>query len=176
MNERIQNPRATTKDFAPHCASITIEKQLINHVIGANWCNITNFQKRYNCCITLNKNNEFNIVGRSKEGVEECINNIKLLIKVPNKDTIYEGIVKKVQPNFALVEFMEGSKVGILKKDEVDWVRIDDLTTVLSVGNIIEVKVIDIIDNHKFNLSHKVLIKNTNKTVEEDNSIIPDNI
>lgn len=171
MNSAILSHRPTPKSFAPHCTSIDIEKPQINYMINNNWGNVLNIQKKHNCCITINKKT-LNIIGKSKKSTEDCVSDIMLLIKLPSKDETYEGIVKKVQPNFALVEFMSGSKTGILKKEDVDWCKIDDLTKILFIGNIITVKVIEIQDNNKFVLSHKILIKNWT----EQNKSILDNI
>ena len=170
MNDEMLNSRPTPKIFAPHCASINIENSQ-SYNITNNLNNILSLQKKHNCCIVINKK-DLNIIGKSKKSMEDCINDVMSLIKLPNKDEIYEGIVKRVQANFALVEFMNGSKTGILKKEDVDWCKINDLTKILFIGNIVSVKIIEILDNNKFILSHKVLIKNEK---EHDNSI-PDNI
>ena len=105
------------------------------------------------------------------------------LITMPEVGETFNGIVKKVLPNYSLVEFTNG-KVGILKKEEVDWCKINDLTSILLVGDSISVKLIEIVNNSKFILSHKVLLNNNQNNTEENNKTyqnqntynLPDNI
>ena len=81
----------------------------------------------------------------------------------------------------AYIEFLPG-KIGILKVNDLDWCHVDDMQTVLHVGDIIDVKLMERQGINKFVLSHKVLLKNpaekvkNEKNEENFESRIPDNI
>ena len=67
-----------------------------------------------------------------------------------------------------------------MKVNDLDWCHVDDMQTVLHVGDIIDVKLMERQGINKFVLSHKVLLKNPteNCSKEKENvqSRIPDNI
>ena len=73
---------------------------------------------------------------------------------------------------------------GDLKNAWKYWCKINDLTSILLVGDSISVKLIEIINNSKFILSHKVLLNNNQNNTEENNKTyqnqntynLPDNI
>ena len=150
--------RNEPKDFAPHSKKIELDKNKILILCSNNLSNVQLLKKKYNCCITIN-DNTVSIVSKNKKCLDECIENMLNITTMPLIGDVFNGVVKKVQNNYSLIEFMNG-KVGILKKEDVDWCRITDLTSILFAGDLISVKVMEIINNSKFILSHKILIEN----------------
>ncbi len=76
----------------------------------------------------------------------------------PEIGQVYQGKIKAILDFGAFVEFLPG-KDGLLHISEIMWERVNDIHKVLSVGQEIEVKLIDIDSNTgKFRLSRKVLL------------------
>ena len=120
-----------------------------------------------------------NIYSKNRESLKACREKVNNFITVPTPGDVYEGTVKTVQQYLAYIEFLPG-KIGILKVNDLDWCHVDDMQTVLHVGDIIDVKLMERQGINKFVLSHKVLLKNPteNCSKEKENvqSRIPDNI
>ena len=167
----ISKPRKDTKDFAPHYTKIIVDKKMLGLVIGSGGSNLQNLQKEFNCTININSN-VINIISKNKVSLDNCVNRINAITVVPDKDSIYDGIVKKVQENSALVEFLEG-KTGVLKKEELDLCRVDDLTKILLVGDRINVKILEIQENGRYLLSHRVLLLSNNNSCKDNFNNIP---
>ncbi len=76
----------------------------------------------------------------------------------PEIGQVYQGKIKAILDFGAFVEFLPG-KDGLLHISEIMWERVNDIHKVLSVGQEIEVKLIDIDSRTgKFRLSRKVLL------------------
>ena len=123
---------------------------------------IQRIQRETNSVINISETREYGdvrIFSSNKQGLEEAKKRISDLLVVPDTDTTYDGTVKEVLTDRALVEFLPG-KVGMLRSYEVDIVEINDLTKVLNVGDSIEVKVVRILDHDRYLLSHRVLLPN----------------
>ena len=71
---------------------------------------------------------------------------------------IYKGKVVSIQPFGAFVELLPG-KDGLLHISEIDKKRINKVEDVLALGDIVEVKVVEIDNNGKVRLSRKALLK-----------------
>ena len=89
---------------------------------------------------------------------------IKGICAVPEVGEVYDAKVKSLMPYGAFVEFMPG-KDGLLHISEIDWQRYESMDGVLTEGQIVKVKLIDIDKKTgKMKLSRKVLIPKPEKT------------
>ena len=182
MNSAIAIPREHTKDFAPCFDVFQVQKAAIGQIIGVGGCNIQNIMRETNSFIYIEEKNNIgtvNIYSKNRESLKACREKVNNFITVPTPGDVYEGTVKTVQQYLAYIEFLPG-KIGILKVNDLDWCHVDDMQTVLHVGDIIDVKLMERQGINKFVLSHKVLLRNTaenyGKEKENVQSRIPDNI
>lgn len=83
----------------------------------------------------------------------------------PEAGKNYNGKVVKITDFGAFVEFLPGNQ-GLLHISQVDTKRIDKVTDVLKEGDIIRVKLLSI-ENGKFSLSRKALLKEKEEPKEE---------
>ncbi len=77
--------------------------------------------------------------------------------KEPEVGQVYKGKVKAIVNFGAFVEFLPG-RDGLLHISEIMWDRVDDINQILSVGEDIDVKLLDIDRNGRYKLSRKVLL------------------
>ena len=83
---------------------------------------------------------------------------IKLITTEPEVGEIYEGTVKTITEFGAFVEFLPNTD-GLLHVSEIAYRRIEDVNEVLSVGDKIKVKLIEIDEKTgKYRLSHRALL------------------
>ena len=72
-------------------------------------------------------------------------------------DKEYEGTVKRSMPFGAFVEILPG-KEGLLHVSELDYHRVENVEDVVSEGDKVAVKVLDIDNSGKIRLSRKALL------------------
>ena len=83
---------------------------------------------------------------------------IKAIIVVPELNEVYKGKVKSLVPFGAFVEILPG-KEGLLHISEIEWKRVENVEDVLSEGQEIEVKLIEVDEKTgKLRLSRKALL------------------
>lgn len=164
MNSCLTQPRAKTKDFAPSCKVLTVSKNMVGAIIGPNGKMIQNIQRSTGAILNVFEKDNHGIVkifGYNSKIVEAAEGEISAIVNQPMLNEVYDGVVQSVLNYGAFVEFLPG-KVGLLRTNDVDIVKIDDLPSVLKVGDMISVMLIEILPDNKYGLSHKVLINKDN--------------
>ncbi len=161
MNQTITEPREDYKPHVPRIEKISIPKEFIGAIIGPGGKIIQEMQRETNTVIVIEEIGDFGVIdiaSDDKEGIEAAKRRIKAIIAIPEIGEVYLGTVKNIVPFGAFVEIMPG-KEGLLHISEIDWKRIEKVEDVLSTGQKVEVKLLDI-DNKtgKLKLSRKALI------------------
>lgn len=169
--ETISEPREDFKPHAPKIERITVNGDMIGAIIGPGGKVIQGIQKETGATIVIQEINgkgEVTISASNAESLNAAMSAIENIIAVPEIGKVYKGIVKGIKEFGAFIEIMPG-KQGLLHISEIDTKRIDDINTVLKMGQEIEVKLIDI-DKKKgnFKLSRKILLRNENEEKHEE--------
>ncbi len=160
MNKTISRPRPDLKPNTPRIESITIDEKDIGLIIGPGGKVIQEMQKNTNTIITIENENGLGLVkisASNKESIDLAKAQIESIIVKPEIGQVYNGKVKAILDFGAFVEFLPG-KDGLLHISEVMWDRVDDINTVLKIGEYVDVKLLDIDRNGRFKLSRKVLM------------------
>lgn len=170
MMKVISEPRTDYKSFVPRIVQTQIPREFIGAMIGPGGKHIQELQRETGTTISIEEVGEFGIIdvmANSKEAMDTVLNRIKAIVAIVEVGEVYEGKVKTLQPYGAFVEILPG-KEGLLHISEVAWSRIEDVSTVLKVGDIIKVKLLDVDKKTgKYKLSHKVLIPRPEKDNEQ---------
>ncbi|MDD2344553.1 MAG: polyribonucleotide nucleotidyltransferase [Bacteroidales bacterium] len=166
----ISEPRTDYKSFVPRIVKTQIPREFIGAMIGPGGKHIQELQRETGTTISIEEVGEFGVIdvmANSKEAMDTVLNRIKAIVAIVEVGEVYEGKVKTLQPYGAFVEILPG-KEGLLHISEVAWSRIEDISTVLKVGDIIKVKLLDVDKKTgKYKLSHKVLIPRPEKDSEQ---------
>ena len=108
------------------------------------------------------------VFATNKDSIDAAMARIKGIIAVPEVDTVYDGVVKSIQPYGAFVEIMPG-KDGLLHISEIEWRRLDKVEEVLKEGDEIQVKLIGIEPGSgKLKLSRRALLPKPEGFVEPE--------
>lgn len=166
----ISEPRTDYKSFVPRIVKTQIPREFIGAMIGPGGKHIQELQRETGTTISIEEVGEFGVIdvmANSKEAMDTVMNRIKSIVAIVEVGEVYDGKVKTLQPYGAFVEILPG-KEGLLHISEVAWSRIEDISTVLKVGDIIKVKLLDVDKKTgKYKLSHKVLIPRPEKDSEQ---------
>ncbi len=161
MAETISEPRENLKPHAPRISQITIPKDMIGAIIGPGGKVIQEIQKETGTTIIVEEIDDKGIVdifADNEEAINEALKRIKSIVAVPEIGAVYKGKVKTIVPFGAFVEIMPG-KDGLLHISEIEWRRLKTVDEVLSEGDEVEVKLIDVDKRTgKVKLSRKILL------------------
>jgi polyribonucleotide nucleotidyltransferase len=160
MDKAIAKPNDDLKPHAPRMVEIIIDKSFIGAVIGPGGKIIQEIQAKTNTIINIEEVGDKGIVtiaSTDAEGLKAAKASIDRITFTPSVGEIYEAEVESIMPYGAFVKFFGVS--GLLHVSELDHKRIDDVSTVLKVGEKIKVKIIGTDPKTgKLRLSHKVLL------------------
>ncbi len=162
LKEAIAQPREDYKPHVPRVEKIMIDSEFIGAVIGPGGKVIQAMQKETGTTITISEvgnQGEVLIYGPNKESIDNAVKRVKGIIAVPEPGEVYEATVKSIMPYGAFVEFLPG-KEGLLHISEISYKRLESMEGVMSVGDIIKVKLLDVDKKTgKFKLSRKALLE-----------------
>ena len=159
--EVISGPREDYKSNVPRIVKMVIPKDMIGPVIGPGGKIIQQIQADTKATIAIEEVGDFGhieISAPDKDAIEAAIARIRAIVAIPEVGEIYKGKVKSIVQFGAFVEIMPG-KEGLLHVSEIDWKRIENPEDVLKVGDIIEVKLLEVDQRSgKLKLSRKALL------------------
>jgi polyribonucleotide nucleotidyltransferase len=162
MNKVISAPAEDLKPHAPRMVEVVIDKSFIGAVIGPGGKIIQEIQARTGTIINIEEVGDKGIVtiaSTNAEGLQGAKEAIARIAFTPSVGDVYEAEVESLMPYGAFVKFFGQS--GLLHVSEVDHKRIEDVSTVLKVGDKINVKIIGTDPKTgKLRLSRKALLEN----------------
>ncbi|HEY5433089.1 MAG TPA: S1 RNA-binding domain-containing protein, partial [Coriobacteriia bacterium] len=150
MMESISQPRAELNEFAPRVLTIKIPTDKIRDIIGPGGKMIRSIIEATGAQIDVNDDGTVYIASRDKGG-EEAVARIRMIIKEPEIGEKYTGRVVSIQPFGAFIELYPG-KDGLLHISRVAKGRVEKVEDVLSIGDEVEVEIIDMDDKGKVSL------------------------
>lgn len=164
MDAAISAPRPDLSPYAPRLTTLTIPVDMIGAVIGPGGKNIRNIVKESGAEVNIEDDGTIVIAATSKEASEKAQQMIGRITETPEVGKIYSGIVKKVTDFGAFVEILPG-KEGLVHVSQLDMKRIEKVADFVKVGDSLEVKLVEIDEKGRLNLSRKaVLLAEKKKT------------
>ncbi|MDR3687492.1 MAG: polyribonucleotide nucleotidyltransferase, partial [Coriobacteriia bacterium] len=150
MMESIQIPREEMSKYAPRIITVKIPTDKIRDVIGSGGKVVRGIQEETGAQIDIQEDGTIYIASRDLGG-EEAARRIRAIVKEPEIGEEYHGRVVSIQAFGAFIELIPG-KDGLLHISRVAQGRVDKVEDVLSVGDEVHVKIIDIDDRGKVSL------------------------
>lgn len=158
MTECIAEPRPELSAYAPIILSLTIHPDKIRDVIGKGGKTIQGIIAETNTKIDIEDDGTINIASIGLEGAEKARDIIIKLTKDPEVGEVYLGKVVRLMNFGAFVEILPG-KEGMVHISKLAHQRVEKVEDVVSVGDEIMVKVIEIDAQGRINLSRKDCLK-----------------
>ncbi len=159
--EVISEPREDYKPNVPRIVTMMIPKDMIGPVIGPGGKIIQQIQADTKATISIEEiedQGRIEISAPDKDAIDAAVARIRAIVALPEVGEIYKGKVKSIVQFGAFIEIMPG-KEGLLHVSEIDWKRIENPESVLKVGDIVEVKLLEIDQRSgKLKLSRKALL------------------
>lgn len=156
MNETISTPREVISDYAPRIVTIKINPEKIRDVIGKGGVVIREIIEETGVEIDINDEGLVKIAGVDKEAIQAACKRIDAITAEVEVGKIYEGKVVKITDFGAFVNILPGQD-GLLHISQIAHERIKNVSDVLSEGQIVKVKVIEVDRQGRIRLSMKAI-------------------
>ena len=143
MLKAIPEPRAELSKYVPKMESITIDTEKIADVIGKGGAVIKKIIAECGVDVDVEEDGHIYVSGTDHEGVKRAIDIIRTIVTDPEVGSMYYGKVTRILPIGAKVEIAPG-KEGLVHISKLDDHRVAKTEDVVSIGDIIPVKVIKI--------------------------------
>lgn len=153
MLKAIPAPRETVGEYAPKMLQIQIPVDKIRDVIGQGGKVIQKITADCDVKMDVNEDGNVFISGVSMEGCRKAYQMVETIAIDPEVGSIYVGKVVSIKPFGAFVEIAPG-RDGLVHISRLDKDRVERVEDIVSVGDPIYVKVLEIKDG-KISLSRK---------------------
>ena len=154
MLKAIPEPRETVGKYAPKMLSTKVPADKISDVIGKGGKVIQKLCADFECKIDIDDDGNVFVCGTDLEKANACIQVIHTIVNPPEIGAIYKGKVVRIMNFGAFVEIAPG-KDGMVHISKLDNRRVEKVEDVVSVGDEIIVKVMEIDNQGRINLSRK---------------------
>ena len=154
----IDKPRAEISKYAPKIVSTQIPVEKIKDVIGTGGKTINKIIEETGVKIDIEEDGRVFIYSNDAENANKALKIIENITREIEPGGIYDGIITKIMSFGAFVD-LGGGKEGLLHISKISSKRIDKIEDVLAVGDEVTVKVSDIDNQGRINLSMKDLEK-----------------
>ncbi|EST52509.1 polyribonucleotide nucleotidyltransferase [Brevibacillus panacihumi W25] len=158
MMSTISEPRKELSPFAPKIMTMTINPEKIRDVIGPQGRVINKIIEETGVKIDIEQDGRVFIASINHEANMRAKQIIEDLVREVAVGQMYLGTVKRVEKYGAFVELFAG-KEGLCHISQLAEERVAKTEDVVAVGDKIEVKVTEIDDQGRVNLSRKAVLK-----------------
>ena len=156
----ISEPRKDISKYAPRIVSTKIDVDKIKDVIGAGGKTINKIIDETGVKIDIEEDGQVLIYSTEKDKAQRALEMVEDIVREVEVGKIYYGEVVRIMNFGAFVDLGFGEKEGLLHISQISKERIKNIEDVLHVGDKVTVKVTDIDDQGRINLTMKGLKQN----------------
>lgn len=167
MLDTISGPNKQLSKYAPKIISLKIDSEKIRDVIGPSGRVINKIIDETGVKIDIEQDGRIFIASTDEEMNGKAKKIIEDLVKEVEVGETYLGTVKRIEKFGAFVEILQG-KEGLVHISQLDLNRVEKVEDIISVGDTIMVKVTEIDNQGRINLSRKALLKEQQSNTEKN--------
>lgn len=156
----IKEPSTNISQYAPKIDSTQVPVDSIGKVIGPGGKTIKQLSADYNVELSIDDNGIVSISSMDKESIDKVKRIIDGMTKDPVVGQIYSGKVVRLMDFGAFVEIFPG-KEGLVHISKMSKERVAKVTDVVNVGQVIDVKLLEIDSQQRLNFSMNLDDKET---------------
>ena len=169
MERALSEPRSSLSVYAPRIITIMIPVDKIRDVIGPGGKVIRGIVADSGAKIDVSDDGRVEIASADEAAAQKALSIISRIVEVPEVGKVYLGKVVKIMDFGAFVQILPGTD-GLLHISQIAEHRLKKVEEVLSEGDEVMVKVIDIDKNGKIRLSRKEVLESEGKRKAEQRS------
>ena len=158
MLTAISEPREDVGTYAPKIEQFFIDPEKIREVIGPNGKMINKIiEECDDVKIDIEDDGKVVIYHMDRAAITKAATMIRDIVRVAKVGDIYDAKVVRIEKFGAFVNLFSGTD-GLLHISKINHERIDKVEDVLKLGDIVKVKVMEIDDRGRVNVSAKALL------------------
>jgi len=154
MDQVLDRPRPEISKFAPRIVSLVIPKDKIGTVIGPGGKTIRKIIEQTGTTIDIEDDGTVTIAATNPVGLEKAKQWVESLVAEVEVGKIYQGTVTRIMNFGAFVEILPG-KEGMIHISQLGPERYRQVTDAVKVGDKVWVKVVEIDEQGRINLSRR---------------------
>ncbi|MES2876757.1 MAG: polyribonucleotide nucleotidyltransferase [Patescibacteria group bacterium] len=154
MMSTMSAPRATMSPYAPRIEKIKINPEKIGAVIGKGGEVINKITSETGAQIDIKDDGLITVASNDAASIEKALEWIRALTEEPEVGRIYEGRVVSIKDFGAFVNIMPGTD-GMVHISQLSDQRVEQVTDVLTEGQMVKAKLIGIDERGRLSLSIK---------------------
>ncbi|TJX67059.1 polyribonucleotide nucleotidyltransferase [Soehngenia saccharolytica] len=174
MMQTISAPREELSIYAPRITVLQVNPDKIRDIIGPGGKVINKIIDETGVKIDIEDDGRVSVISNDSIAAKKAIELIQNIVKEIEVGDIYLGKVTKITTFGAFVEVLNG-KEGLVHISQLAKERVNKVEDIVSVGDEILVKVIEIDNQGRINLSRKALLSDENNENKESDQESTDN-
>lgn len=167
INECIESPREEVSSYAPKTSIIQIDPEKIRDVIGTGGKVINKIIADTGVKIDIKEDGTVFVSSPDHDGVNAALKIIEGITKEVQVGEVYLGKVTKITTFGAFVEVLP-NKEGLVHISKLTKERVNKVEDVVTVGDEILVKVVEIDNQGRVNLSRKDALAENEENKEQE--------
>jgi polyribonucleotide nucleotidyltransferase len=161
----IDAPREELSAYAPRILTVNIPVDRIGELIGPGGKTVKGIVEKTGAKIDIEDDGTVYISSTNASGGEEAAKIIRNMTREVEVGEEFTGTVTRIMNFGAFVEILPG-KEGLIRISDLDWNFVNSVEDVLKIGDEVKVKVAEIDDQGRVNLSRKALLEKPEGYVE----------
>lgn len=158
MMNAISEPRSDVGKYAPKLTTFMIDPEKIREVIGPNGKMINKIIEACdNVQIDIEDDGQVIVYHMNRDSINKAVAMIQDIVKVAKVGDVYDAKVVRIEKYGAFVNLFAQTD-GLLHISKIAHERVEKVEDVLKLGDTIKVKVTEIDDHGKINVSAKALL------------------
>jgi polyribonucleotide nucleotidyltransferase len=153
MAKTLAQPRTEISEHAPKILTLKVDEEKIGAVIGTGGKTIKGIADQSGAEINIDNDGTVTIFGRNKQTAQKALELVKSIVEEPEVGKIYQGTVKRIMDFGAFIEILPG-KEGLCHISKLSQSRVNNVNDVLSLNQVVPVKLIEIDRMGRLNLSY----------------------
>lgn len=154
MGQLLHEPRKEMSAYAPRILNLRIPSEKIKDLIGKGGMTIRALTEETGTVIDIGDDGEVRVAAADMKACEEAKRRIEELTADVEIGRVYEGPVTKLMDFGALVAILPGRQ-GLVHISQISRERVKQVSDVLSEGQVVRVKVLEVDRQGKIRLSMK---------------------
>lgn len=156
IHDTIPAPRKHLSKYAPKIETMMINPGKIKDVIGKGGDTINKIIDETGVKIDIEQDGQVNIFSDDQDMIERAKLMIEDLSRVAEVGQVYQAKVVRIEKYGAFVNLFKGQD-ALLHISQISTDRVNKVEDVLKLGDVIEVKVTEIDEKGRVNVSHRAL-------------------
>ena len=169
MAKAIETGRDTVNSTAPRIETVQVPVDKIRDIIGSGGKVIREIVEESGAKVDINDDGIVKVASNDTDSLNKALELINSIVAEPEAGEIYEGKVVKIMDFGAFVNFF-GKKDGLVHISQLANERVNNVTDVVSEGDIVKVKLVGFDNRGKVKLSMKDVDQKTGEEIVSEKS------